>query len=147
MLCGNKTDECPNCKKYIRRAVFVYHYENNCTNLDESETDTHSSSRQTNTISTFQPNNASRSSSGLTTGNTNNISTVTIQPRTSSQIHGTAGQRSNSGRLYRYSLKLQIFFCEDFCESKRITIQCEYCYQQCEIGEREIHQVSVIETA
>ena len=37
MLCGNKTDQCPNCRKYIRRAVFAYHYENDCANLDETE--------------------------------------------------------------------------------------------------------------
>ena len=35
MLCGNKTDQCPNCQKFIRRAIFAYHYENNCANLDE----------------------------------------------------------------------------------------------------------------
>ncbi|CAF5130587.1 unnamed protein product, partial [Rotaria magnacalcarata] len=35
LACGNKTDRCPNCKKFIRRAVFAYHYENGCANLDE----------------------------------------------------------------------------------------------------------------
>ena len=40
MLCGNKTDQCPKCQKYIRRAVFAYHYENDCANLDESDVDT-----------------------------------------------------------------------------------------------------------
>lgn len=99
MMCGNKTDECPNCHKYIRRAVFAYHYENKCANLDESETNTQSTSRQTNTISTFQPNNPSRSPSGLTTENTKYVSTVTMEPRTASQIQSTAGERSNSGRL------------------------------------------------
>ena len=39
MLCGNKTDECPNCKKYVRRAIFAYHYENNCANLDDAPVD------------------------------------------------------------------------------------------------------------
>ncbi len=33
MICGNKTDQCPNCRKYIRRAIFAYHYENNCANF------------------------------------------------------------------------------------------------------------------
>jgi hypothetical protein len=37
MLCGNKTDQCPNCQKFIRRAIFAYHYENNCANLDEPD--------------------------------------------------------------------------------------------------------------
>jgi hypothetical protein len=36
LQCGNKTDQCPNCRLFIRRAVFAYYYENNCANLDES---------------------------------------------------------------------------------------------------------------
>jgi hypothetical protein len=40
MTCGNKTDQCPNCRKFIRRAVFAYHYENNCANLEETDTPT-----------------------------------------------------------------------------------------------------------
>ncbi len=39
MQCGNKTDQCPNCEKYIRRAIFAYHYENNCANIVESPSD------------------------------------------------------------------------------------------------------------
>ena len=35
MLCGNKTDQCPNCQKFIRRAEFANHYENNCANLED----------------------------------------------------------------------------------------------------------------
>ncbi len=37
MMCGNKTDQCPNCHKFIRRAIFAYHYENNCGNMDEHD--------------------------------------------------------------------------------------------------------------
>ena len=39
MICGNKTVQCSNCKKYIRRAVFAYHYENDCVNLDAPASD------------------------------------------------------------------------------------------------------------
>ncbi len=39
MMCGNKTDQCPNCRKYVRRAIFAYHYENNCANPDAPTTD------------------------------------------------------------------------------------------------------------
>ena len=99
MMCGNKTHECPNCRRFIRRAVITYHYENNCANVDESEPDIQPTSRQTNTISTLQPNNVSRFPSGLITENTNYASTVTIQHRIPSQIHGTAEQQSNPGRL------------------------------------------------
>ncbi|CAF4701990.1 unnamed protein product [Rotaria magnacalcarata] len=35
LLCGNKTDQCPKCRKFIRRAIFAYHYENNCAIVDE----------------------------------------------------------------------------------------------------------------
>ncbi|CAF4136598.1 unnamed protein product [Adineta steineri] len=40
MMCGNKTNECPWCRKFIRRAVYVYHRENNCANLDNFDNDT-----------------------------------------------------------------------------------------------------------
>jgi hypothetical protein len=40
MQCGNKTDQCPNCQKFIRRAIFADHYENGCANLDEPDTST-----------------------------------------------------------------------------------------------------------
>jgi hypothetical protein len=40
MMCGNKTDQCPNCHKFIRRAIFAYHYENNCGNMDEPDAPT-----------------------------------------------------------------------------------------------------------
>jgi hypothetical protein len=39
MMCGNKTDQCPNCRKYVRRAIFAYHYENGCANPDDPTTD------------------------------------------------------------------------------------------------------------
>ncbi len=37
MICGNKTDQCPNCRKFVRRAVFAYHSDNNCANLEETD--------------------------------------------------------------------------------------------------------------
>ncbi len=33
-ICGSKTDQCPNCKKYIVRSILAYHIDNNCTNPD-----------------------------------------------------------------------------------------------------------------
>lgn len=33
--CASKTNQCPNCSKYIRRAIYNYHYENNCQDLNE----------------------------------------------------------------------------------------------------------------
>lgn len=46
MQCGNKTEQCPTCEKFIRRAIFAYHYENNCANLDENENSITSTTNQ-----------------------------------------------------------------------------------------------------
>ncbi|CAF1383624.1 unnamed protein product [Adineta steineri] len=35
--CGNKTIKCSKCQNYIRRAIYNYHLDNNCTDLDEDE--------------------------------------------------------------------------------------------------------------
>ena len=37
LRCGNKTEQCPNCHKFIRRAIFAYHYENQCSDIPEEE--------------------------------------------------------------------------------------------------------------
>ena len=44
-LCGNKTDQCPVCQKYVRRAIFTYHVYNYCIDLDEDNTRSTSSVR------------------------------------------------------------------------------------------------------
>ena len=36
-FCGNKTDQCPKCHKFITRATFAYHYENKCATLDNTD--------------------------------------------------------------------------------------------------------------
>ncbi|CAF0966444.1 unnamed protein product [Adineta ricciae] len=41
MMCGNKTDQCPVCHKYVRRAIFAYHYENKCADPDTGSTNDH----------------------------------------------------------------------------------------------------------
>ncbi|UJR34177.1 hypothetical protein I4U23_021584 [Adineta vaga] len=41
LICGNKTDECPKCRRFIRRSHFAYHYENNCASIDDIETPPH----------------------------------------------------------------------------------------------------------
>jgi hypothetical protein len=63
MMCGNKTDKCPNCRKYICRAIFAYHYENNCANLDAIENDVSHAINQSDPVSTFQHTKASTFSS------------------------------------------------------------------------------------
>ncbi len=34
MLCGSKTDQCPICQNYVRRAILAYHCEFNCAYPD-----------------------------------------------------------------------------------------------------------------
>lgn len=53
MICGNKTDRCPNCKQFVRKAIFAYHYEHNCANLDEF---TESKPITTSTVTTVAEN-------------------------------------------------------------------------------------------
>ncbi len=36
-MCGNKTEYCPDCGQYIRRAILSYHLENNCLVLNETD--------------------------------------------------------------------------------------------------------------
>ncbi len=33
--CGSKTRQCPNCERYICRANYNYHIDNQCIDLDE----------------------------------------------------------------------------------------------------------------
>ena len=33
--CANKTEQCPNCERYIPRSDFAFHYENGCAMLDD----------------------------------------------------------------------------------------------------------------
>jgi hypothetical protein len=99
MLCGNKTDECPNCGKFIRRAIFAYHYENNCANLDESEGENRPTSRQTDAKSKYQSDNASQSSSNSAADNNKHISIIKVDLATVPKPHIAASDPSNSGSL------------------------------------------------
>ncbi|CAF1224012.1 unnamed protein product, partial [Didymodactylos carnosus] len=35
LMCGNKTELCDRCNKYVLRGIFTYHYENSCHDPDE----------------------------------------------------------------------------------------------------------------
>ena len=37
LLCGNKTEQCPRCQRFVRRAIFAYHCDNRCTDPGEIE--------------------------------------------------------------------------------------------------------------
>lgn len=54
MLCGNKTEQCPNCEKFIRRAIFAYHYENQCANLDEPDVTATTTTNNSVQLRTYQ---------------------------------------------------------------------------------------------
>jgi hypothetical protein len=38
LQCGNKTVKCSRCSKYILRAIYAYHFDNNCSNINEENT-------------------------------------------------------------------------------------------------------------
>jgi hypothetical protein len=108
MLCGNKTDECPNCNKFIRRAIFAYHYENNCANLEEADTPTprsrvssaHRSSSKSNK-SASQANDVKDldriNDSGY--NSLNNLTETSVRPSSST---------SNKSSFYFFSPSIQI---------------------------------------
>ena len=52
--CGNKTKQCPICQKYIRRGIYYYHVNNDCTNPDDEYT---YSKNATNDSSNVQSSN------------------------------------------------------------------------------------------
>ncbi|CAF4625239.1 unnamed protein product, partial [Rotaria sp. Silwood2] len=60
LMCGNKTDQCPNCKKFIRRAIFAYHYENSCADVDAIDTDANPTVDNSVASSASQPNDSSQ---------------------------------------------------------------------------------------
>ncbi len=100
MTCGNKTDQCPNCKKYVRRAIFAYQYENNCANLDEPETEVYAAANQSRLPSTFQPNNPPPSSLRPSAANDKNITIKTVDLATFSKPQTVrTSQESNLGML------------------------------------------------
>jgi hypothetical protein len=100
MICGNKTDQCPNCKKYVRRALFAYHYENECADLDESESAGNAVANRTQTFSTFQPNYPPPSSLRPSAANDKNIKIRTVDLATFSNPQTVpTSQQSNSGRF------------------------------------------------
>ncbi len=99
MTCGNKTDQCPNCKKYVRRAIFAYHYENNCASLDESEPADNTVANRPQTFSTFEPNYPPPSSLRPSAANDKNttIKTVDLGTLYNPQTVHTS-QQSNLGK-------------------------------------------------
>ena len=102
MLCGNKTDQCPKCEKYIRRAVFAYHYENNCDNLDETDGD--SESKPDSTSTSFS-NDPARSSTVSATRDHSKIAIRTINlGQFSTEQHTPISLHIDSGRSKLISL-------------------------------------------
>ena len=102
MLCGNKTDQCPNCRKYIRRAVFAYHYGNNCANLDECNGQINRGiARNFNAPSTFKQNNSSHFASTSAIREVSRVTGGRVSNIAQHPAHQTIGTPSyiNSGRF------------------------------------------------
>lgn len=34
--CGNKTNECPNCHRFVLRTMFNYHIDHNCADIEDT---------------------------------------------------------------------------------------------------------------
>ncbi|CAF1456446.1 unnamed protein product [Adineta steineri] len=92
MMCGNKTDECPRCKKFIRRAVYAYHYENNCANLDNLDNDTNDTTIQPNASTTFQRTTSLES----TNGHNKHITIVSVDINPYSTTSNVSSSQLNS---------------------------------------------------
>ncbi|CAF4550013.1 unnamed protein product [Rotaria sp. Silwood2] len=99
LMCGNKTDPCPNCKKFIRRAIFAYHYENSCADVNAIDTDVNSTAHNSVASSASQPNISSQSSTGSASGHNKHITTMAVDLRTLPNQDSTTFQQSSSGRL------------------------------------------------
>jgi phage FluMu protein Com len=117
MSCGNKTDECPKCRKYIRRAVFAYHYENNCANLDDADTPTPRSRNSS------AHHNSNRPAVGEDNDN--------YRPKVS--------EKSN----YLFYFHISGMFLS-FKGSSPDTIKCQFCNHLFTPVDHKIHQVHII---
>jgi hypothetical protein len=96
MLCGNKTDQCPKCRKLVRRAIFAYHFENECADLDAFD---EPASDRSQSSSTRHRDNLSQSSSRPAAGG-NKYERIMVN-NLEMQPHGwrTASYEADSGRL------------------------------------------------
>ncbi|CAF3731756.1 unnamed protein product [Rotaria sp. Silwood1] len=95
LMCGNKTDQCPNCRKFIRRAMFAYHYENGCADVDAIDKDVHPNIDNYVASSALQAKNLSKSADPQE----KHISVLNVNLQQNSNKNSTTFQQSNSGRL------------------------------------------------
>ncbi|CAF0892990.1 unnamed protein product [Rotaria sordida] len=63
--CGTKTNKCPTCQKYVRRAIYIFHVDNNCIDLDEDDTSSSNSSNQHKSTFDRQHNVSNRMTSNF----------------------------------------------------------------------------------
>lgn len=123
MQCGNKTEQCPNCEKYIRRAVFTYHYENSCANLDELDGDVNRPADQHNNTSTTPKHSPSNSSP------VEQNKTITFIPVNSSSRSIQEPTTTASTREIPVKVTYKCEYCGSNCDSKDKTIHRENCLQ------------------
>ncbi|CAM4890449.1 unnamed protein product [Rotaria socialis] len=110
LACGNKTDLCPKCKKFIRRAVFAYHYENNCANLDEID------NARDRAAGTYVVPSAQQAAS-----RERNITIMDVDLPMQPNRESNTNQRSSSDRLQN-----------EHPSSDAALIPCEYCQKHIE---------------
>ncbi|CAF4130163.1 unnamed protein product [Rotaria socialis] len=110
LACGNKTDLCPKCLKFIRRAVFAYHYENNCANLDEID------NARDRAAGTYVVPSAQQAAS-----RERNITIMDVDLPMQPNRESNTNQRSSSDRLQN-----------EHPSSDAALIPCEYCQKHIE---------------
>ncbi|CAF1523258.1 unnamed protein product [Rotaria magnacalcarata] len=114
LACGNKTDRCPNCKKFIRRAVFAYHYENGCANLDEID------NVRDRAAGTYVVPSAQQATSREV-----NITRMDVELPIQPNRESNTNQRSNSG----IKTTMLCEFCDGECEPAQIEVHRKFCLQ------------------
>ncbi|CAF0825418.1 unnamed protein product [Rotaria sordida] len=165
LVCGNKTDQCPKCRKFIRRAIFAYHYENDCAYIDEfNDLVSTTSTGFDVSPSTSRLNDALLSSSRHTlnseqeewthSSNQNRDQSLVTRSYPSNFNNSIPCQYCNDNELFDpvqlndhiktyHERNDQPLFQRHIKQQCIVTtVPCEYCEMQCQFDDVNIHQVT-----
>ncbi|CAF4006917.1 unnamed protein product [Rotaria sp. Silwood1] len=123
LSCGNKTDECPHCRQFIRRSHFTYHYENNCASIDDIETPP------------TRPKNRLIQQHGPTNSNKPILRIDIPNDSNSDQNSLTNSSRGNGRSPLLISNS----------NNALIAIECEYCHHRCVKSDYKTHREKCLE--
>ena len=122
LRCGNKTEQCPNCHKFIRRAIFAYHYENQCQDLPDDKTTTER--KEDSSAFVICPFCSQRC------------------PKKDQQTHQVNISRVMDRHSFIRSLKENCLSKPRQRPNEIVRIPCEYCEEQVDLNQWAIHTVS-----